>query len=68
MNPTISAEIIWDINKIFPIWALPKRETPTVPNIKNGPELFVKAINLSASAFEQILFLYKLQTAVLPTG
>lgn len=46
----------------------PKRETPTVLKIKIGPELFVNDINRSASAFEQILLSYKLQTTFAPTG
>ena len=56
------------INKIFPICAFPKREIPTEPSIKIGPELLVKAINLSASDLEQILLSYKLQTTLAPTG
>lgn len=47
---------------------MPKRDTPTEPKIKIGPELFVKAINLSASDLEQTLFSYKLQTTFAPTG
>ena len=59
---------MWLINNIFPICTLPKRETPTEPSIKIGPELFVNEINRSASDLEQILLLYKLQTTFAPTG
>lgn len=59
---------MWLISKICPIFGLPKSEIPTEPRINMGPELLVKAIKRSASAFEQILLSYKLQTTLAPTG
>lgn len=43
-------------------------ESPTLPIINRGPELFVKLNNLSHSSFEQILFFLKLQAILAPTG
>ncbi len=42
--------------------------TPTVPTINSGPELLVKASNLSHSSFEQILSFLKLEAIFAPTG
>lgn len=46
----------------------PKREIPTVPIIKRGPELLVKVISLSASSLVQSPFFLKLVTIFAPTG
>mgnify|MGYP004532325749 CR=1 FL=1 len=45
-----------------------KRPIPTVPTINKGPELFVKAISLSASIFVQSPCSLKLDTILAPTG
>jgi len=47
---------------------LPNKLMPTVPIINNGPELFVKAKSLSASAFEQTLSCLNFVTILAPTG
>ena len=67
-RPTQSEARIWLINKVLPRATLPKRETPTEPKIKIGPELLVKAIRRSASDLEQILLSYRLHTTLAPTG
>ena len=41
---------------------------PTVPIIKSGPELLVKASNLSPSSFVQIPFCLKFVTILAPIG
>ena len=51
-----------------PIKVLSNKLTPTVPNIKSGPELFVKASNLSASSLVQVLFSLSFVTIFAPTG
>ena len=68
ISPTKRDEIMWLINKTLPSFTSPKRDTPTEPNIKIGPELLVNAISRSASALEQILWSYKLHTNFAQTG
>ena len=51
-----------------PITELPNKVIPQVPTIKRGPELFVKLINLSHSALEQIWLFLKFTAIFAPTG
>lgn len=67
-TPTVKEASKWVTNKVRPIVVLPKREIPTVPIIKRGPELLVKVISLSASSLEQIPSFLKLVTILAPTG
>ena len=47
---------------------LPNKVIPTVPTINSGPELLVKASNLSASCLVTIPCSIKLETIFAPTG
>lgn len=68
ITPTVKEASKWVTNRTRPIVVFPKREIPTVPIIKRGPELLVKVISLSASSFVQIPFFLKLVTIFAPTG
>ena len=51
-----------------PISILPKRDIPTVPIIKRGPELLVKAKRRSASVDVQIPSFLNFETIFAPVG
>lgn len=68
MIPTVNDEIICEISNKYPIFASPNKLIPTVPSIKRGPELLVKAKSLSPSSFEQMFFSLKLTTIFAPVG
>ena len=67
-KPTVKQLRICVINKTKPIYGLENIPTPTVPIIKSGPELLVKAINLSASVAVHSFCSFKLATIFAPTG
>lgn len=66
--PTVKQASICVKNNIRPIVVLPKRDIPTVPIIKSGPELFVNVIKRSPSSFVQSPFFLKFVTILAPTG
>ena len=53
---------------MYPIFLLFKKLIPIVPNIKRGPELLVKANNLSASSLVNTSFSFKLTITFAPAG
>ena len=66
--PTVIHERMCVNNNKNPISVLPNNEIPTVPIIKRGPELLVKASNLSASSLLHIPLLKKFEIIFAPTG
>ena len=53
---------------VIRIVEFPNKLIPIVPIINKGPELFVKAKSLSASALEQVPSSLNLVTILAPTG
>ena len=66
--PTVMQARMWLIKSKIPISVLPNKVMPTVPIINNGPELLVKANNLSASSLVTIFWSIKFATILAPTG
>ena len=66
--PTVIQERKCVIKRRIPIVLLPNKVIPTVPIINKGPELFVKAIILSASSLVHIPSSLNLETILAPTG
>ena len=64
----LKAERIWVINNKNPMEVFEKREIPTVPIMKRGPELFVKQSMRSASSLVQTSLLRKSATIFAPIG
>ena len=66
--PTVIQASICVIRSKIPVLVSLKSPIPTVPTINKGPELFVKAISLSASIFVQRPCFLKSDTIFAPTG
>lgn len=67
-TPTLIQAKRWDKNNKIPVRVSKNKLIPTVPIIKRGPELLVKARSLSPSSFVQIPFCLKLVTILAPIG
>ena len=68
MKPTVRQDNICEIKKRIPITLSLNIEIPTVPNIKRGPELLVKAISLSLSSDDKYFLSFKSETILAPVG
>ena len=66
--PTVIHAKICVISNKIPVLVSLKRPIPTVPIMNKGPELFVKAISLSASISEHKPCFLKSATIFAPTG
>ena len=67
-NPTLRHAKMCVPNKRKPVMVSPSRLIPTVPIIKRGPELLVKARSRSASSFVTMPCIRKSVTIFAPTG
>ena len=68
IKPTVMHARMCVIKSKIPMAVFLNIKIPTEPMIKRGPELFVKASNLSHSSLLQILFNLKLLAIFAPTG